>query len=169
MSPHLPENQLPTRLLRGAAVCALALMATACAPTLAHHGYLAYDAKPATDIKVGDTKATVLDKLGQPSQTSAYDPTEWYYIDQVSMKMTYKVPTVTERSITVIDFDKGTDTVAAIKTLSLADGRTLTPNPNKTPTRGRQLSAIEQLLGTVGHQSLSNAQDSNPGNQHRRD
>jgi outer membrane protein assembly factor BamE (lipoprotein component of BamABCDE complex) len=167
MSSHLPEN-LPVRSLRVAAVCALALLATACAPTLAHHGYLAYDAKPSTDIKVGDSKATVLDKLGQPSQTSAYDPTEWYYIDQVSMKMTYKMPKVTERSITIIDFDKGTDTVAAVKTLSLADGRDLVPNPNKTPTRGRSLTAIEQLLGTVGHQSL-NTNNNDPGNQHRRD
>lgn len=169
MSLHLPENQRLARLLRGAVVCALALSVSACAPTLAHHGYLAYDAKPSTDIKVGDSKATVLDKLGQPSQTSAYDPTEWYYIDQVSMAMTYKMPKVTERSITVIDFDKGTDTVAAVKTLSLADGRDLVPNPNKTPTRGRQLTAIEQLLGTVGHQSLGHASDSDPGNQHRRD
>ncbi len=139
----------------------------ACAPTMTHHGYLAYDARPSTDIKVGDTEATVLDKLGQPSQKGTYDPTEWYYIDQVSMKMTYKKPRVTQRSVTIIDFDKGAKTVSAVQTLSLADGRDLTPNPNQTPTRGRSLSAIEQLLGTVGHQQLTHDQDSDPGNQHR--
>ena len=79
-------------------VAALALLGlSACAPTMTHHGYLAIDAKPA-DIKVGDSQATVLDKLGAPSQTSIYDPQEWYYIDQVSMKMTYKEPHVTARS-----------------------------------------------------------------------
>lgn len=146
---------------------AIALSLSACAPTLSHHGYLAYDAKPATDIKVGDTKESVLDRLGQPSQTSVYDPTEWYYIDQVSMKMTYKKPKVTQRSVTIIDFDKTAKTVSNVQTLSLADGRDLKPNPNQTPTRGRSLTAIEQLLGTVGHQQLTSGQDEDPGNQHR--
>lgn len=152
------------------AAALLALGATACAPTMTHHGYLALDAKPSTDIKVGDSQATVLDKLGAPSQTSIYDPQEWYYIDQVSMKMTYKEPHVTARSVTIIDFDKSTQTVSDVQTLSLADGRQLTPNPNKTPTRGRSLTALEQVLGTVGHQRLTNDQDTNPGNNnHRRD
>ena len=150
------------------AASALALLGTACAPTMTHHGYLAIDAKP-TDIKVGDSQATVLDKLGAPSQTSVYKPSEWYYIDQVSMKMTYKQPRVTARSVTVVDFDPSTQTVATVKTLSLADGRVLTPNPNKTPTRGRSLTALEQVLGTVGHQRLDNSQDTNPGNNRRRD
>ncbi len=148
---------------------ALVLSLSACAPTLSHHGYLAYDAKPATDIKVGDTKESVLDRLGQPSQTSVYDPTEWYYIDQVSMKMTYKMPKVTSRSVTVVDFDKSNDTVKTVRTLSLADGRDLKPNAATTPTRGRQLTALEQMLGTVGRQRIDNGRDQDPGNQHRKD
>lgn len=151
----------PFLALTGAA--GLMLVASACAPTMTHHGYLAFDAKPSTDIKVGDTQETVLDKLGAPSQKSLYDPNEWYYIDQVSMKMTYKQPRVTARSVTVVDFDPTTSAVAKVQTLSLADGRTLTPNPNKTPTRGRSLTALEQVLGTVGHQRISNDQDHNPG------
>lgn len=157
----------PVRTVLSGAV--LALLLSACAPTLAHHGYLAYDAKPATDIKVGDTKESVLDRLGQPSQTSVYDPTEWYYVDQVSMKMTYKMPRVTSRSVTVVDFDKSNDTVKAVRTLSLADGRDLKPNPATTPTRGRSLTALEQMLGTVGRQRIDNSRDQDPGNQHRRD
>lgn len=148
-------------------VSALAVMASACAPTMTHHGYLAHEAKPSVDIKVGDTEATVLDKIGAPSQTSIYNPSEWYYVDQTSMKMTYKLPRVTARSVTVVNFDTSTQTVAAVKTLSLADGRVLTPNPNKTPTRGRSLTALEQVLGTVGHQRLDTSQDSNPGNRRR--
>ena len=151
-----------------AALAALSL--SACAPTMTHHGYLAIDARPSTDIKVGESQATILDKFGAPSQTSIYDPQEWYYIDQVSMKMTYKQPHVTARSVTIVDFDKATQTVSDVRTLSLADGRDLTPDPHKTPTRGRQLTALEQVLGTVGHQQLTSDQDSNPGNNnHRRD
>ena len=167
MPSRLPSLTVKTLAILGVAGAALSL--SACAPTLTHHGYLAFDAKPSTDIKVGDTQETVLDKLGAPSQTSVYDPSEWYYVDQVSMKMTYKQSHVTARSVTIVDFDKSNQTVAAVRTLSLADGRELTPNPNKTPTRGRSLTALEQMLGTVGHQRISNDKDSDPGNQHRRD
>ncbi|MBW8881558.1 MAG: outer membrane protein assembly factor BamE [Asticcacaulis sp.] len=149
------------------AATGLAILASACAPTVSHHGYLAYDAKPATDIKVGDTQATVLDKLGAPSQTSIYNPTEWYYIDQTSMKMTYKMPQVTARGVTIIDFDATGQNVTKVATLSLADGRKLTPNPNKTPTRGRSLTALEQMLGTVGHQRLTDDSTQAPGRRRR--
>ncbi len=145
------------------------LTMTACAPTLKQTGYLQYDANPATDIAVGDTEAAVLDKLGTPSQTSLYDPTEWYYVDQVSMKMTYKQPKVTSRNVTVVKFDKDAKTVASVKTLTLADGRALTPAQEKTPTRGRSLTALEQVLGTVGQQRIDNSRDSDPGRQRRRE
>jgi len=167
MTPRLPKT--PAKTLAILAALGLALTASACAPTLTHHGYLAYDAKPSTDIAVGDSKEIVLDKLGAPSQTSAYDPTEWYYIDQVSMKMTYKMPKVTARGVTIVNFDKSTETVTAVRTLALADGRVLTPNPNKTPTRGRSLTALEQVLGTVGRQRIDDSRDTNPGNQRRRE
>ena len=160
---------LKTSLALAAATGAM-LMACACAPTMTHHGYLAQDARPSTDIKVGDTQETVIDKLGAPSQTSVYDKQEWYYIDQVSMKMTYKQPHVTARSVTIVDFNAADNTVAKVQTLSLADGRALTPNQNKTPTRGRSLTALEQVLGTVGRQRINNDQDTNPGNtNHRRE
>lgn len=162
----------PRQLLKSAVVLGVltaALSLTACAPTLKQSGYLAYDAKPSTDIAVGDSEATVLDKVGTPSQTSLYDPTEWYYIDQVSMKMTYKQPKVTSRNVTVVKFDKDSRMVTEVKTLTLADGRTLDPNPNKTPTRGRSLTALEQILGTVGHQRIDNSRDTTPGNQRRRE
>ena len=85
------------------------------------------------------------------------------------MKMTYKQPRVTARAVTVVNFDTGTQTVTAVKTLSLADGRVITPNGDKTPTRGRSLTALEQMLGTVGHQRLTNDEDRNPGNNRRRE
>ena len=167
MAPRLHTFGIKSVLTLGVLGTALAL--SGCAPTLKQTGYLQYDANPATDIAVGDSEATVLDKLGNPSQTSLYDPGEWYYIDQVSMKMTYKQPKVTSRNVTVVRFDKDAKTVAEVKTLTLADGRVLTPTPEKTPTRGRSLTALEQILGTVGQQKLDNSRDTDPGRQRRRE
>ena len=140
-----------------------------CAPTVSHQGYLAIDADPATDIKVGDSVDAVREKLGSPSQTATFEPNIWYYVDQTSQKMTYKPTKIIQRKVTVIAFDKAVQNVTEIRTLTLADSRALTPIPNASPTRGRSLSALEQILGTVGRQTLTNDQDTNPGNQRRRD
>jgi outer membrane protein assembly factor BamE (lipoprotein component of BamABCDE complex) len=139
-----------------------------CAPTISQHGYLAFDAKPSTDIKVGDSSTTVLDRLGSPSQTSSYDPWEWYYIDQTLVKMTYKPTSVSARNITKINFDPQTHVVASVETLDIKAGRVIVPDPHKTPTRGRTVSALEQILGTVGRQRITDDRD-NPGNQRRRE
>ena len=151
------------------ALAGLAAFSSACAPTLSHHGYLTFDGSPSREIKIGDSQATILDKFGAPSQTSVYDANEWYYIEQTSMKMTYKQPHVTSRFVTVVDFDPTSQTVASVQNLTLADGRDITPDPHKTPTRGRSLTALEQVLGTVGHQRIDNSADSDPGHQRRRD
>lgn len=146
-------------LLLAVAASGLILGLSACAPTVSRHGYLALDAKPSTDIKVGDSDVIVIDKLGSPSQTSSYDPWEWYYVDQTLVKMTYKPTQVNQRNVTRIKFDPTTKTVVSVDTLTLADGRLLTPDPRKTPTRGRSLTALEQLLGTVGRQRIPTDDD----------
>jgi outer membrane protein assembly factor BamE (lipoprotein component of BamABCDE complex) len=169
-------NLLNTRALRitkaltvAGLVLGLAASLSACAPTMSHQGYLAIDADPSKDIKVGDGIDVVREKLGSPSQTATYEPNVWYYIDQLTSKMTYKQSKVIARKVTVITFDKGMQNVSEVKTLTLADSRSITPNPNETPTRGRSLSALEQILGTVGRQSITRDQDQNPGNNRRRD
>ena len=140
---------------------------SACAPTISHHGYMAVDAAPSKDIKAGDDIAVVQDKLGSPSQTSTFQPNIWYYIDQTNQKMTYKPNVVIQRQVTVIVFDKDMKKVASVKTLALADGIDISPNPNETPTRGRSLTALEQILGTVGRQRIAREEDQNPGSQHK--
>ncbi len=134
-------------LLACAAV--LALGAAGCAPTTTYTGFQAVDVKP-TDIKVGeDTRSTVLTKLGSPSTTGAFDQNTWFYISQVSDKYAYDKPQVKARNITAITFDKD-EKVTQVKQLTLKDGYQLAYNKRETPTRGRELSVIEQLLGNVG-------------------
>ncbi|WP_189487936.1 outer membrane protein assembly factor BamE [Asticcacaulis endophyticus] len=143
---------------------------TACAPTISRQGYLVSDVDPSKDIKVGeDTQTSVRTKLGSPSLTASFEPGIWYYIDQTSRKMTYKKSEVTNRKVTVIEFDKSSQVVKEVKTLTLADGRAVDFNQAKTPTRGRELTALEQILGNVGRQTITNEEDSNPGGQRRRE
>ena len=130
------------------AVSAAAL--TACAPVTKYQGYQAIDEKPA-EVRVGvDTKITVRGQYGSPTATSSFDPDIWYYITQTSDQFGAYRPHVRTRDVVAITFDKTSGTVKSVDTFNMADGRVIAFNGRETPTVGRGLSVIEQLLGTVG-------------------
>ena len=145
------------------AVAALALAAGACAPTIGTNGFQTVDVKPADIVAGTDTKATVLARLGSPSTTSTFEENIWYYISQTTEKYTYNNAQVSQRSVTAITFDEAGDTVAEVRTIGLEDGQEIAMNSNETPTRGRQLTILEQLLGNVGRGQLPRTDEDVPG------
>jgi outer membrane protein assembly factor BamE (lipoprotein component of BamABCDE complex) len=119
--------------------------------------------KPA-DIKVGeDTKSTVLAQLGSPSAVSTFEDNIWYYISQTTERYTYNRPQVSQRSVTAITFTETDDKVAEVRNLGLEDGQQVAMNGRETPTRGRQLTVLEQLLGNVGRGQLPRTDEDVPG------
>ena len=155
------------RLLIAAA--ATGLLATgsvglgACTPITTYSGFQAIDARPA-DVKVGeDTKSTVMAKLGTPSATSTFDPNEWFYISQLTDKVAFYKPRVAMRDVVAIQFNKDTEQVASVDTYTLKDGKVIAYNGRETPTRGRERSILEQLLGNVGSGVRPNRDEGAPG------
>jgi outer membrane protein assembly factor BamE (lipoprotein component of BamABCDE complex) len=147
--------------LAGLGLCGAAL--GGCAPLRQTNGYQAIDHKPA-DMKVGvDTKSTVLDALGSPSAVSTFDPNVWYYISQNSNQIGYHMSHVTKRTVVAITFNKESEMVTAVNDYALKDGKVIAYNTRETPTRGRELSVVEQLLGNVGRGGLLPQQDPTPG------
>ncbi len=137
--------------------------ATACAPTMAVNGFQAVDNKPA-DIKPGaDSRSSVLSKLGSPSSSSTFDNKTWYYVSQTTEKYAYYLPHVQTRNVVAIAFDKD-DKVASVKVTSLKDGYQIAYAGRETPTRGKDLNWLEQILGTIGRGGgLANANQNDPG------
>jgi outer membrane protein assembly factor BamE (lipoprotein component of BamABCDE complex) len=135
-----------------AALAALSMTGVvgACAPISTISGFQAVDVKP-QDMKVGeDTRSTVLTKLGSPSAVATFDPNVWYYMSQQSDKVAYLRPQIKSRTVIAITFDKSSEKVTAVRKLGLGDGYQVAYVKRETPTRGRELSAFEQLLGTIG-------------------
>ena len=142
----------------------LAGLSAACAPTIGSNGFQAIDAKPQDVVAGTDTKETVLAKLGSPSTTSTFEPDQvWYYISQTTEKYTYNLPKVSTRTVTEITFVPQGDQVASVRTLGLTDGEQIAMNSNETPTRGRELTVLEQLLGNVGRGQLPRTEEDVPG------
>ena len=156
--------------IRAALACSLlALASAACSPQVARNGFQPIDVQPA-DIVVGtDTRETVQARLGSPSAVSTFEPNVWFYISQTTAKYTFNLPEVTQRSVTQIVFDDTTGRVASIENLDLEDGQQVAFNRRETPTRGRELTVLEQLLGNVGRQRLPGSEEDLPPNQRRRE
>lgn len=145
-----------------AAVAATMIAAGACTPITAFNGFQPLDVQP-RQIKVGeDTRATVTAKLGSPSQIATFDKNVWYYVSATTEKIAYYNPRTTKRDVTAIRFGPD-DKVVEVKSMALKDGYQIAYDKRETPTRGRELSVFEQLLGTVGRGGVL-PQDNDPGN-----
>lgn len=155
-------------MFRRVAYAALAtglLAATAaCSPITTYSGFQAIEANP-KDVKVGtDTKSSVRASLGSPSATSTFDPNVWFYIDQIKERVAFRRPVITSRNVVAITFDKDNEQVKTVDTMTLKDGRVIAFNGRETPTRGRELTILEQLLGNVGRGTmLPNEDETVPG------
>ena len=139
------------------------VLAAGCAPVVGQNGFQSVDSRPADIVAGTDTRQTVLTKLGTPSTTSAFESdTIWYYMSQITEKYTYNRPQVTQRLVTEITFNEAGG-VSAVRTLGLDDGERLAMNARETPTRGRQLTILEQLLGNVARGQLPRTDENEPG------
>lgn len=149
-----------------AAIAAALLSSTACAPIVSYSGFQAIESDP-KDVKVGaDTKSTVRGKLGSPSATSTFDPNVWFYMNQIKQRVAFQRPSVIARNVTAISFNKESEAVESVNNYTLKDGKVVAFNSRETPTRGRELTILEQLLGNVGRGSMlpQNDEDTLPGN-----
>ena len=133
-----------------AAALALAAASAACAPVQSYNGFRP-DRNNAEipDPQVGvDTRETVVQRFGSPSTTAVFDQTAWYYVSAVQERVAFYTPRITERRVMVVRFDG--ETVAAVEKFGLERGHIVSYNDEETPTRGRELGVLEQLLGNVG-------------------
>jgi outer membrane protein assembly factor BamE (lipoprotein component of BamABCDE complex) len=139
---------------------------TACASVQTQRGYVP-DPVAIQGIMVGmDTKDTVSKKLGDPSTAASFGNDVWYYISSHVQQTAFFGEQPLDRNIVAVEFNKGGQ-VADIKRYTLADGRVVDFVSRVTPTRGRELSLLQQIFnavpGQIG-QPGGGPNGQNPGN-----
>ncbi len=141
---------MPTKI---AIIMSAALLSTACNPILRTHGYVPTAEQPQAVNPDTDTKSSVLARLGNPSVKSTFDEDieddVWYYITSVRQRYAYLRPQIEDRTITAIHFNPDGQ-VQKVAEYGLEDGVPVNYVDRTTPTRGRELSALEQIFGTIG-------------------
>ncbi len=132
---------------------AASALVTGCNPVLRTHGYVPTAEKPQAVNPDTDTKTSVLSRLGNPSVKSTFeedlDDDVWYYINSVRQRYAYLRPQLEDRTITAIHFNPDGQ-VTKVAEYGLEDGIPVNYVDRKTPTRGRELSVLEQIFGTIG-------------------
>lgn len=128
-----------------------------------YHGYVSDDAQP-TEMEPGiDTRTSVLQRLGSPSTRSIFDDNTWFYFSSVHERVAFFRPEVTTRQITAIRFNES-DVVEEVLEYDLDDGEVINYASRETPTLGRQLTLLEQLLGSIGNVALPQTDEATPNN-----
>jgi len=103
-----------------------------------------------SQIKPGETdKATVTRLLGTPSSVAAFDANTWYYVSQKTKTVAFFRTDVLDQEVVSVTFNQD-GVVKTVDTHGLQDAQAVTPNPNATPSKGREFSTIEMFLGNFG-------------------
>lgn len=139
-------------MARGSVFVAAALAASllaGCAREMESHGYA-----PAPDelrtIQVGqDTRSTVRSKIGRPSTTGVFTDDAWYYVATEIENYLFYEPRVASRRVVAVRFDQN-DVVTSVNEYGLQDGRVVDLETQTTPTLGRELTILQQILGNIG-------------------
>ena len=145
-------------------ICSICLTLMGCTPVISQRGYQT-DPDAEAGITVGtDTKTDIESRLGDPSVQATFDSDSWYYISSVEKRVAFFTPTIKSRHILAIYFDKD-GKVVEMKHYGLEDGHVVSFEARTTPSRGRELTFLQQLFNaTPGVPGGGiNDQQQNPG------
>lgn len=136
-----------------------------CVAVRSSHGYVLERGEESLHANVGlDTKDSVLARYGAPSMVGTFDNNSWYYMTSAEIARAFFRPKTRRRAVVAFRFDeKGV--VKKVEQYDLSDGLDIKLASDKTPTRGKELSFWEQLLGNVGQLPPAQAGQGGPGGQ----
>jgi len=113
-------------------------------------------------LEVGTQSREDIQRLiGSPSSVATFNPNVWYYISEKQEYWGPSRPWISEQSVIQITFNE-TGRVQNIKYFDLKDAQNITMVARITPTSGKELTVLEQILGNVGKFS-GPRQSGNPG------
>lgn len=134
------------------AILGVAVLAAGCAPLREHQGYLADDTLVAAIQPGVDNRTSVQGTLGRPTFTGQFDSAnrDWYYVSRDTAALAFRMPRPIEQQVIHVRFDTAGNVESVQRTgLELA-ATNIRPDPNKTPTLGRDRSFLQELFGNIG-------------------
>lgn len=141
-----------------AAIAASLLTTTACTPVVTQRGWIQNE-QQISQVKIGEADRTaVREALGTPSSAAAFAPETWFYISSEEEQVAFLDPEIRKRDILAVEFDDN-GVVRDMRRYTIQDGKLFAFNDEQTPTRGRELTLLQQLFGNVRPGGLPGAEE----------
>jgi outer membrane protein assembly factor BamE (lipoprotein component of BamABCDE complex) len=135
-----------------------ATLAGACAPIVRNRGHV-LDEEALKSIEIGTaTQDDVFAVLGSPSSVNTFGEPTWYYVSARTERTAFFQDELVEQSVVAVVFDE-TGTVASVDRYGMEDRWNLALVEAETPTHGKQLGVLQQLLGNIGRFTGSESPD----------
>jgi outer membrane protein assembly factor BamE (lipoprotein component of BamABCDE complex) len=113
-------------------------------------------------LEIGtQSREDVVRLVGSPSAVATFNPNVWYFISEKQEYWGPARPWISEQSVIQVTFNES-GRVQNIKYFDLKDAQNITMVARITPTSGKELTVLEQILGNVGKFS-GPRQGTNPG------
>lgn len=158
----MTTSSRPLRTGLGAALVTAGLCA-GCSATVDLRGNLP-DPELVEEIQIGRSSHDAVSRaIGTASTVATFDQDTWYYIGKKTETTSFFKPTVIDQKVLMIRFTKA-GVVEEIRWFDKEDGRDIQMVSRITPTRGKDLGILEQLLGNVGKFSSGPPQSPTPDN-----
>lgn len=150
-----------SRLLLGALLVPAAVAIAGCDNTVDQRGFAATPGS-VEKLEVGaQSREDVVRLIGSPSAVATFNPNIWYYISETQEYWAFTKPKISAQKVIQVTFnDDGR--VSAIKNYDLKDAQDIQMVQRITPTSGKELTILEQVLGNVG-KFTGPKKESNPG------
>ena len=138
-----------SRLLLGALLIPAAVAIAGCDNTVDQRGFAATPGS-VEKLEVGaQSREDVVRLIGSPSAVATFNPNIWYYISETQEYWAFTKPKISAQKVIQVTFnDDGR--VSAIKNYDLNDAQDIQMVQRITPTSGKELTILEQVLGNVG-------------------
>lgn len=110
-----------------------------------HNGYIV-DEQALALVPVGSSREQVILSLGTPSTTATFDSEVFYYISQTRTRsVAFQKQRLVDQKVLAIYFDKD-GVVANVANYTLKDGKVFDNISRTTPTGGKDLTFLQQVL-----------------------
>jgi outer membrane protein assembly factor BamE (lipoprotein component of BamABCDE complex) len=129
--------------------CALVVVLAGCTPMMQVRGNWV-EPDLVQQLRPGQqSKADVAALLGAPSSTSTFDPNIWFYVGQRTEQIAFLPPDVAGQQVLALSFD-AENRLEAYVVKDQSAYRDVAISKDATPTSGKKLTILEQMIGNVG-------------------
>ncbi len=146
--------------LRGAALFVIVAMfgVTACEEQVNVRGNVPHSADIAKIRKGFHKKSDIENLLGSPSSVATFKKETWYYIGGRVKTLSFFKPEFLDRKVVIIKFNAA-GVVDTVETRDVPTDKDIKLVERETPTKGRELTIIQQLIGNVGRFTVPETDD----------